>query len=141
MATRKSNGYGGLIWDSPTGKKHLTAHRVAWEVTNGPIPQGLCVCHRCDVPWCVNPDHLFLGTKGDNNKDKAKKGRSPRGSHHPLVHVSEEEVHVIRWLASTGMKTSLIASQFGISWENAYSIACRKTWKHLNTPYDIAAMP
>lgn len=52
------------------------AHRVAWMLTHGPIPDGLCVCHRCDNPRCIEPTHLFLGTVAENNRDRHAKGRT-----------------------------------------------------------------
>src|SRR5687768_198156 len=60
------------------GRKKWRAHRVAYELYVGPIPRGLLVLHRCDVPACVNPQHLFLGTDADNGADKKAKGRAPR---------------------------------------------------------------
>ena len=63
------------------GKKGvvLLAHRVAWELAHGPIPDGMCVLHKCDVRACVNPTHLFLGTKKDNTHDMLRKGRDRWG--------------------------------------------------------------
>jgi hypothetical protein len=64
------------------GKYRIGAHRYAWIMTNGSIPAGLFVCHRCDTPACVNPDHLFLGTPSDNSRDRETKGRSCKTSIH-----------------------------------------------------------
>lgn len=66
-------GY-GQIQINATGKR-VYAHRLAYELTHGPIPAGMVICHRCDVPGCVNPDHLFAATQGDNIRDAHRKGR------------------------------------------------------------------
>ena len=75
----------------PTGYGHIGfyqnrncgTHRVAWILTHGDIPKGLCVCHKCDNPPCINPDHLFLGTRADNVHDRDAKGRTHKGKRVP----------------------------------------------------------
>jgi hypothetical protein len=82
----KPFGY-GFISRRPSGNSEL-AHRVSWELANGPIPDGLYVLHRCDNPPCVNPNHLFLGDYGDNARDRAakKRGFQERKTHCPQGH-------------------------------------------------------
>jgi hypothetical protein len=95
--TKAMNGYGVIRSGGGNAAegKQLLAHRLMWEAIKGPIPQGMCVLHRCDNPPCVRPSHLFLGTKGDNRRDCAAKGRSWKHTHckrgHPLI-----EANIVR---------------------------------------------
>lgn len=75
-----SSGYGGVSVLVDGARATRLPHRVSWELHSGPIPRGLLVCHRCDVPLCVRPDHLFLGTDKENVADALSKGRRPRAS-------------------------------------------------------------
>lgn len=72
---RNRQGYGYLSLGPRENRKYIRAHRLAWELNNGPIPEGLDLCHRCDNPPCCNPEHLFPGTRLDNMRDMAQKGR------------------------------------------------------------------
>lgn len=72
-ASTDTHGYGQMYVDEQGKPKK--AHRVAWQLFRGAIPNGMCVCHAHDDVWCVNPDHLFLGTHKDNSDDKVRKGR------------------------------------------------------------------
>lgn len=83
---RSKSGYGSAY--DPDRKTNVRVHRKAWELEHGPIPDGMIVCHTCDNPACVNPDHLFLGTQTDNMHDMMSKGRGKR----PAVTAEQREV-------------------------------------------------
>jgi hypothetical protein len=89
-AGRFSNGYGQFR----VGKKKVRAHRYAYQITRGEIPSGMFVCHTCDQPLCVNPDHLFLGTAADNAHDRDRKGRTAKGKRHGIHTYPEKVRHV-----------------------------------------------
>lgn len=83
MGTDK-DGYGKISSGKRQNRKHMRAHRVSYELYKGAVPDGMFVCHTCDNPSCVNPEHLFLGTAFDNNRDTINKGRrkNPKGVNH-----------------------------------------------------------
>lgn len=95
------------------GRHLINAHRVSYELHNGSIPNGMCVLHKCDNPPCVNPEHLFLGTKADNSADMVKKGRQKRGFDLPHTKLSEADKALIR--AADGITQKSLAEQFGVS--------------------------
>lgn len=119
------DGYGRVKVGGRNGKMVL-ASRVVWEHERGPIPKGICVCHHCDKPSCVNIDHLFLGTHQDNMTDMTKKGRAfisfgEKSGNHKLT---SDQVHSIR--LDTRMQTT-IAKEYGVS----KSLICEiKSGKH-----------
>jgi hypothetical protein len=120
-------GYGKFA----AGNARIIAHRLSFEIHVGPIPRGLFVCHRCDVPSCVNPSHLFLGTCQENLNDMKSKGRSQRGIRNGHVKLTEPQVLQIREALSAGNSQELLASKFGISQSEVSLIKHRKTWVHI----------
>ena len=114
--------------------KRYYAHRLAYELIYGLIPEGMLVCHKCDNPLCINPEHLFLGTNGDNSKDMVNKNRSyhPIGELHPLHKLTNEQVIEIKQLYSTGkyLQTEL-AKQFNVCSTEICLLVNNKRWNKL----------
>ncbi len=123
--SRNSCGYGTY--------RSSQAHRYAWELTHGPIPEGLHVLHRCDNPPCCNPSHLFLGTAADNNADKETKGRGNhvRGEQVGREKLTESAVQSIRARAMQGESLAHIAPDFGVTKVTIRHVVRRRTWKHV----------
>lgn len=131
MGAVNEHGYGSL---SAWGQRYK-AHRAAWELHYGEKPDGH-VLHRCDVPSCVNPDHLFLGTQADNMRDMARKGRGgksrPCGEIQGSSKLTERDVRRIRQMASRGVIYRVIAKQFGVHSSNVGLIVRRRGWAHVS---------
>lgn len=114
-----------------------STHRVSWELHFGPIPDGMCVLHRCDNRPCVNPDHLFLGTRADNVADRIAKGRPhgkengrgvTRGSAHHKAKLTEADVARIR---QSNASVQHLASFYGVSTAAIRHVLTRKSWRHV----------
>lgn len=105
----------------------IYTHVLSWQLANGPIPEGLFVCHRCDNPPCVNPAHLFLGTQADNMHDMLGKRRHSHGEKH-ATKLTANDVRRIRELCAQGATQINVAKMFGVSRSMVGFIANRKRW-------------
>lgn len=114
-------GYGMF---NVTHEKAVPAHRVAWEIYRGPIPEGAFILHKCDTPACVNPNHLRLGTQGDNMRDMVRKGRAPRNR----AKLSAEAVRDIR---SSTLSGAALANKHGVSASTVSRTRLRQTSGHV----------
>jgi hypothetical protein len=122
-ATQKAD-YGAIA----INRKPQPAHRVFYKLFRGMIPQGMYVCHRCDVSLCVNPEHLFLGTQLDNIRDAKRKNRIPAGKSHGQAKLTEDDVREIR---SSSGGTVRLARQYGVSHQLISQIRSGQIWKSL----------
>ena len=141
IASKDDAGYGRFS----IGRQDLRAHRFSWMQSNGPIPyhgsyHGMCVCHKCDNPSCVNPSHLFLGTNADNAIDKAAKGRSTKGR--PAKNIVRGEssgksiltslgVIEMRRLYNLGHNARSLSIKFNVSPTTILDAVKRRTWAHI----------
>ena len=149
IAAIGNHGYGVFTIST---KVHITAHRYAWEISNGKIPDGMHVCHKCDNRKCVRPSHLFLGTNVDNITDSVKKGRRKgiarpkwgpdhpqrinpdlvlRGSAHGMAKFNEDTVRLIRLRYACGESGNSLAREYGVPGVTIMRIVKRVSWKHV----------
>lgn len=134
LGARKPSSYGNVR----INKRYLLAHRVAFELANTEIPDGLIVCHVCDNPACCNPSHLMLGTVKSNSVDMLIKGRqrtpdsAARGSATGMAKLHEDQVVQIREKYTRGeLNQYQLADLYGVSQAAIGAILLRKTWRHI----------
>jgi HNH endonuclease len=117
-----SRGYGKF----KVGTRKVRAHRLAYELFVGEIPEGMCVCHSCDNTRCVNPNHLFLGTEQTNATDKVVKGRAGTNK------LTKEQVLKIRERHVFCNETiTALAKEYGVDYVTVWYVIKRKTWRHI----------
>lgn len=128
-------GYGQFSF----GGRKVYAHRVSWEIAHGPLPSAVHVLHKCDNPPCTNPEHLFVGSHGDNMRDMTAKGRNRgcivsaddrRGESHPRTTLTEADVLAIR-AAWPGVRQVDLALRYGVRQTTISNILRRVTWGHV----------
>ncbi len=128
QATKNAQGYGRFSICVGHYQKWYSAHRLAWEWANEPIPAGLCVLHRCDNPSCVNPSHLFLGTHKENalDRDQKRRRRPPAGEANGRAKLLEADVRAIR---SSPLPNKELAVIYGVRRETIRAARAGVTWK------------
>lgn len=140
---KSENGYGHV----KVCRRTLRTHRASWMMAYGEIPEGKLVCHKCDTPSCVRPDHLFLGTSNDNSADKVAKGRQPKGESHPArmrpermargeCHgvsklTDEQVVEIRRRYAAGGISQEALGVEYGMHQTAISAVVRRKWWQHI----------
>lgn len=119
-------GYGRFLINN----ENRFAHRTSYSLFKNEIPYGVLICHTCDNRWCVNPDHLYMGTHTENNLDSyRRKRRCHKGEHSPKAILTEKQVLEIR--ASNVRPHRVLADMYGVGFKTIRSIRYRESWKHI----------
>ena len=130
----KRGGYGRTTAGSRRDgtRRTVSAHRLSYELHNGTIPDGYEVCHKCDNPSCINPDHLFIGTRQDNINDRERKGRNVVfvGEEQARAKLTKKAVKDARWeRAYKGISFQRLAEKYGVSKRTMQNAIKGVTWK------------
>ena len=129
VGSERGGGYGQFALYHTTPK---FAHRVSWEMTYGPIPKGMKILHKCDIPSCVRPAHLFIGTNADNSSDMVTKNRSAYGENHGYAKLTKIQVQEIRTRYKGGnISHRKLASEYRVSRQLISAICLYRVWKSL----------
>ena len=131
-AARNTKGY-GVVNEIIGNIRFGRAHRLAYVLTHGPIPTGSLVCHRCDVPSCVRPDHLYAGTPKDNSGDMVAKNRQTSGVRNPSAKLSVSQVNAIRALSERGELPMALSSRFDVAVATIRDVLWGRTWRGQDT--------
>lgn len=128
--SRNAQGYGRF---QVSTRKPIQAHRFAFQVWHGDIPQDADVCHACDNPSCVNPAHLWAGTRAQNMQDSISKGRFKRalGTKHGLSRFNEADIRLMRGLHARGFSYQHLADLFDCSKASVADIVKKRWWRHV----------
>lgn len=129
LACSQKEGYGVISYQGKTQR----AHRIAFMLHHGPIPDGMFVCHACDNPSCVNPAHLWLGRNEENVQDMLDKGRNAvmSGSQSGSAKLSEIDIPLIKLLRAEGLSHRKIAGIYGVRHQTIACVLHGKTWSHV----------
>lgn len=122
-------GYGSI--KIPKTRRQIPAHRLSYLIHRGRIPSGKCVLHRCDNPPCVNPEHLFVGTKLDNARDMVSKGRHSYGDRQGASKLSEAQVLSVLSLVKSGVPQIRVAEMLEVSPMHVSRIVRGERWAHV----------
>lgn len=131
IASCAGMGYGQI--KLPGELRQIYAHRLSYLIHKGPLPEGKQICHTCDNPKCVNPDHLFVGTSQDNHDDMTKKKRHTYGQRSATAKITEEQARQVLGMIALGMTQVAIGKFFGLHPVSIGRIKLGKRWKHLQT--------
>lgn len=124
MDATQRGGYGHLNWRG----RSIGAHKAAYELAYGRLPDGMSVCHRCDVPACINPAHLFAGSPADNAADRVAKKRQPRGEG---VRSSKLTAEAVRHIRGDNRTSPNVAADFGVSSSQIRRVRRGEDWGHV----------
>lgn len=126
-SSKSKSGYGKIKFNG----KDWRAHRLSYWIHKGKFSLNLRVCHSCDNPSCINPDHLFVGTDQENKDDQIRKNRHPKGEKIGQSKLKNGDILIIREMSKNGISQQAIADKYGVVQTTISGIVRRKTWKHI----------